>query len=56
MAIPISAYIDITSKVVQGTVGSRDFSGLVFTKDEMLSTVPGAYAEIKTSYAGGMLC
>lgn len=53
MAIPISAYIDITSKVVQGTVGSRDFSGLVFTKDEMLSTVPEAYAEIKTDYAGG---
>lgn len=53
MAIPISAYIDITSKVVQGTVGSRDFSGLVFTKDEMLSTVPEAYAEIKTNYAGG---
>lgn len=53
MAIPISAYIDITSKVVQGTVGSRDFSGLVFTKDEMLSTVPEAYADIKTNYAGG---
>lgn len=53
MAIPISAYIDITSKVVQGTVGSRDFSGLVFTKDTMLATVPSAYADIKTDYAAG---
>lgn len=53
MAIPISAYIDITSKVVQGTVGSRDFSGLVFTKDTMLATVPSAYADIKTDYVAG---
>ena len=53
MAIPISAYIDITSKVVQGTVGSRDFSGLVFTKDEMLDTVPEAYAGVKSDYGSG---
>lgn len=53
MAIPISAYIDITSKVVQGTVGSRDFSGLVFTKDEMLDTVPDAYAGVKSDYGNG---
>lgn len=53
MAIPISAYIDITSKVVQGTVGSRDFSGLVFTKDEMLDTVPEAYAGAKSDYGSG---
>ena len=53
MAIPISAYIDTTSRVVQGTVGSRDFSGLVFTKDAMLETVPEAYRSIKEDYDEG---
>lgn len=53
MAISISKYIDIKSKVVQGSVGSRDFSGLVFTKDEMNATVDSAYTTIKASYEAG---
>lgn len=50
MAIPINKYIDIKSKVVQGTVGKRDFSGLVFTADSILTTAP---SDIKASYDAG---
>ena len=53
MAIPISEYIDIRSRVLQGTVRGRDFSGLVISADEMKETVPEAYAAIKTRYTSG---
>lgn len=53
MAIPISAYIDIKSKIIEGTVSTRDFSGLVFTKDAMQSTVGADWTSIKTDYDAG---
>lgn len=37
MAIPISDYIDISSTIIQNTADDRDFSGLVFTKNDMLA-------------------
>ena len=53
MAIPISEYIDIRSRVLQGTVRGRDFSGLVISADAMKTTVPDAYATIKANYESG---
>lgn len=53
MAIPISKYIDIGSTVIGNTIGERDLSGLVFTDESMLATVPADYTAIKTSYAAG---
>lgn len=50
MAIPISNYIDIKSVIVQGSVGTHDFSGLVFTGDSMLDT---ADSTIKEKYDNG---
>lgn len=38
MAIPISEYISITTKVQDSNTGSRDFSGLVVTTDEINSS------------------
>lgn len=47
MAISQSKYIRIGSNVNTTALGSRDFSGLVFTKSSMVSTAPSA---IKTAY------
>ena len=47
MAISQSKYIRIGSNVNTTALGSRDFSGLVFTKSAMQSTAP---SETKTSY------
>lgn len=49
MAISISKYISIQPKIVTMNIGSRDFSGLVFTKVEMKSDAP---ASIKADYDG----
>lgn len=38
MAIPISEYIDVTTKIQDNTTGSRNFSGLVVTIDEINSS------------------
>ena len=53
MGIPISAYIDIKSKIIQGAVGTRDFSGLVFTADSMKATVGSDFTAIKGEYDAG---
>lgn len=53
MGIPISAYIDIKSKIIQGAVGTRDFSGLVFTSDSMKDTVGSDFTTIKANYDAG---
>ena len=50
MALKISNYIDIKSMIIQGSVGTHDFSGLVFTADSMLET---ANAELKSKYENG---
>lgn len=50
MALKISNYIDIKSVIIQGSVGTHDFSGLVFTADSMLDT---ADAELKSKYDNG---
>ena len=47
MAISQSKYIRIGSNVNTTALGSRDFSGLVFTKSAMQSTAP---SETKTAY------
>lgn len=47
MAISQSKYIRIGSNVNTTALGSRDFSGLVFTQSSMVSTAPSA---IKTAY------
>lgn len=48
MAISQTKYIDIASKIATSPIGNRDFSGLVFTDDEMLSE-----ASNKTAYDNG---
>lgn len=53
MAIPISNYIEIGSRIIGGTVENRDFSGLVITKNAMKATVPEEYAQTKKDYAAG---
>ena len=53
MGIPISEYIDVNSKVLTNTIGERDLSGLVFTNETMLATVPDEYNTIKTDYSAG---
>lgn len=53
MAIPISEYIDIHTRVLNNIVGNRDFSGLVFTGTAMKSTVPSDYSTVKTAYDAG---
>ena len=53
MAIPIKEYIDIGSTVLNSSVGDIDFSGLVFTTDEMNETVASEYGQIATDYAAG---
>ena len=49
MAISISKYISIQPKIITMDIGSRDFSGLIFTKVEMKSDAP---ASIKADYDG----
>lgn len=55
MAIPISDYIDISSTIIQNTADDRDFSGLVFTKNDMLakSDSNAAYAAEIEDFAEG---
>lgn len=43
-AIPITEYIDIGTKVLNGGVAEVDFSALVFTKESMKSSIPEPYA------------
>lgn len=50
MAISQTKYIDIASKIATSPIGNRDFSGLVFTDAEMLSS---ADADIKAKYDKG---
>ncbi len=49
MAISISKYISIQPKIITMDIGSRDFSGLIFTKVEMKSDAP---TSIKADYDG----
>lgn len=53
MAIPIRNYIDIKTQLVASVAGERDFSGMVFSASAMKTTVPSAYADIKTDYNAG---
>jgi hypothetical protein len=50
MSIPINKYVDITSTVLRSLTGERDFAGLVFTKDAMVS---GADTKYKTPFDNG---
>lgn len=43
-AIPITEYIDIGTKVLNGGVAEVDFSALVFSKESMLSEIEEPYA------------
>ena len=55
MDIPISNYIDISSTIIQNTADDRGFSGLVFTKNEMLakSESNAAYTKEIDDFANG---
>lgn len=55
MAIPIKEYIDIGSTVLSSSVGDIDFSGLVFTTDEMNETVAAEYEQIAEEYGDGKI-
>lgn len=56
-AIPITEYIDIGTKVLNGGVAEVDFSALVFSKESMLSEIEEPYAtdlaDQITAYANG---
>lgn len=56
MSIPISAYIDITTRVIQSNSGERNFSGLLVSGQTM-KTFAGEgedpFADIRSDYAAG---
>lgn len=51
MAISIKNYINVNTTTVSALVGERDFSGLVFTTEEMsAANPPASLSEVKTAY------